>query len=131
MEVLVDTSIWIDYFKTGDYSHELEYLIDENLIVTNDIILAELIPYLKIKKQIKIIKLFHEINKIPLSIYWEEIIEYQVKCLQSGANGIGIPDLIIAQNARQNSCYVYSLDKHFKLLNRVLQVKLYGKQAIG
>ena len=49
MEVLVDTSIWIDYSRGGEDSDNLDYLIDENLIVTNDIILAELIPYLKIK----------------------------------------------------------------------------------
>lgn len=126
MDVLVDTSIWVDYFKAGYNSNDLDYLIDENLLVTNDIILAELIPYLKIKRQTKLIKLLHEINKIPLSIHWEEIIEYQAKCLKDGANGVGIPDLIIAQNAKQNSCEVYSLDKHFRLLSQVLKVKLYG-----
>ncbi|MEJ2426375.1 MAG: PIN domain-containing protein [Candidatus Thiodiazotropha sp.] len=126
MEVLVDTSIWIDYFRGGDSSKDVDYLIDENLIITNDIILAELIPYLKIKKQNKVISLLHEINKVPLSVHWDEIIEYQVKCLKGGANGVGIPDLIIAQNAKQNSCEVYSLDKHFRLLNQVLKVKLYG-----
>jgi predicted nucleic acid-binding protein len=126
MEVLVDTSIWIDYFRGGDSSKDVDYLIDENLIITNDIILAELIPYLKIKKQNKVISLLQEINKVPLSVHWDEIIEYQVKCLKGGANGVGIPDLIIAQNAKQNSCEVYSLDKHFRLLNQVLKVKLYG-----
>ena len=85
MDVLVDTSIWIDYFKGGDNSKDLDFLIDENLIVTNDIILAELIPYLKIKKQLKVIKLLHEVNKVPLTIHWEELIEFQVKCLKSGA----------------------------------------------
>ena len=34
MEVLVDTSIWIDYFKGGDGSTDLGTLIDENLVVT-------------------------------------------------------------------------------------------------
>lgn len=126
MEVLVDTSIWIDYFRGGGNSKDLDFLIDENLIVTNDIILAELIPYLKIKMQMKVIELLHEVNKISLDIHWEEIIEFQVKCLKGGANGVGIPDLIIAQNAKQNNCKVYSLDKHFRLLNQVLKVKLYG-----
>ena len=129
MEVLVDTSIWIDYFRSGDNSKDLDYLIDENLIVTNDIILAELIPYLKIKRQANLIKLLHEINRIPLSIYWEELIEYQVKCLKGGTNGVGIPDLIIAQNAKQNSCKVYSLDKHFRLMKKTLNIKLYGSQG--
>ncbi|MBV1914614.1 MAG: PIN domain-containing protein [Pseudomonadales bacterium] len=129
MEVLVDTSVWIDYFRSGDNSKDLDYLIDENLILTNDIILAELIPYLKIKRQTKVIKLLNEINRTPLSIHWEGLIEYQVKCLRQGANGVGIPDLIIAQNATQNSCKVYSLDKHFRLLNQVLKVELYGSQG--
>ena len=126
MDVLVDTSIWIDYFRAGDNSKDLDYFIDENLIVINDIILAELVPYLKIKKQAKVIKLLHEINRVPLAIDWDEIIEFQVKCLKSGANGVGIPDLVIAQNAKQNSCKIYSLDKHFRLLNQVLKVKLYA-----
>jgi len=125
MEVLVDTSIWIDYFRGGTNSSDLDSLIDENVIVINDIVLAELVPYLKIKKQTKVIKLLHEINRIPMNINWDEIIEFQVKCLKNGANGVGIPDLIIAQNAKENKCKVYSLDKHFRLLNQVLKVKLY------
>lgn len=125
MAILVDSSIWIDYFRSGDKSKDLDFLIDEDLVVTNDIILAELIPYLKIKRQIKVVKLLHKINSIPLDIHWKEIIEFQVKCLKSGANGVGIPDLIIAQNAKQHRCKIYSLDKHFRLLNQVLKVKLY------
>ena len=34
MDVLVDTSIWIDYFRAGDNSEDLNYLIDENVVVT-------------------------------------------------------------------------------------------------
>ncbi len=125
MNVLVDTSIWIDYFRSGNSSSDLDVLIDENLIVTNDIILAELIPVLKLKKQLKVIKLLQEINRIPLQVNWEEIIEFQVKCLRAGTNGIGIPDLIIAQNAKANNCKVYSLDKHFRLLHQIIYIELY------
>lgn len=125
MDVLVDTSVWIDYFRGNGNAKDLDSLIDENLLVINEIILAELIPYLKLKKQTKVINLLNDVNKMPLSIDWNEIIELQVKCLKSGANGVGIPDLIIAQNAGQNCCKVYSLDKHFRLLNQVLKVKLY------
>ena len=129
MEVLVDTSIWIDYFKGGKNSSDLDQLIDENLIVTNDIILAELIPFLKVKKQLKVIKLLQEVNRSSLSINWSEIIDFQTKCLKNGANGVGIPDLIIAQNAKENGYKVYSLDKHFRLLNQVLKVKLHTSRS--
>ncbi len=125
MGVLVDTSIWIDYFKGGDDSTDLSPLIDENLVVTNDIILAELVPYLKIKKQVAVVRLLQEINRLPIQINWDEIVEFQVRCLKAGANGVGIPDLIIAQNAKVNNCKIYSLDKHFRLLKQVINVKLY------
>ena len=125
MGVLVDTSIWIDYFKGGDDSTDLSPLIDENLVVTNDIILAELVPYLRIKKQFAVVKLLQEINRLPMQINWDEIVEFQVRCLKAGSNGVGIPDLIIAQNAKANNCKIYSLDKHFRLLKQVIKVKLY------
>jgi len=125
MDVLVDTSVWIDYFRGGNNSSELERLIDENTVVINDIILAELIPYLKIKRQLKVIKLLQEIKRLPMLIDWEALIDNQVKCLKGGANGIGIPDLVIAQNAKMNNCMIFSLDKHFRLLNRFVNIKLY------
>ena len=125
MVVLVDTSIWVDYFRGGDHSSDLDTLIDENLLVTNDIILAELIPYLKVKKQITVIKLLREISRFPMQINWEELIEYQVSCLKAGASGVGISDLLIAQNAKANNCRIYSLDKHFRLLSQIMKLKLY------
>ena len=129
MSILVDSSIWIDYFRDGNRSSKLDSLIDENLVVTNDIILAELIPFLKIKKQLKVIQLLRELNHLPLQIDWDEIIELQVKCLKNGSNGVGIPDLIIAQNAKLNNCKIYSLDKHFSLISQVSKVRLF--QIIG
>jgi len=124
MRVLVDSSVWIDYFKSGENSASLDMLIDENLIVINDIILAELVPFLRVRKQAKIISLLGVLEKLPLQIEWAEIIEFQVNCLEAGLNGLGIPDLLIAQNARQNQCGLYSLDKHFRLLSQVVQVDL-------
>lgn len=125
MSVLVDTSIWIDYFKSGEYSERLDFLIDENLVVTNDLILTELIPSLRIRNHQKIIKLLQTINTLPLLIDWNQIAEYQFKCLQAGMNGIGIPDLIIVQNAKRHHCPIYALDKHFRLIKDIVGIKLF------
>jgi len=125
MSVLVDTSIWVEYFRTGDNSEKLDFLIDENLIVTNDLILAELIPFLKIQNQRKLINLLLNINRFDLSVNWNQIIEYQYKCLKNGLNGIGIPDLIIAQNAKQYHCEIYSLDNHFQLMKDILNLQVH------
>jgi len=124
MTVLVDSSVWIDYFRSGEKSDKLDYFIDENILVINDLILAELIPFLKIKNQYKIVSLLNAVNKLVLNINWDQIIDYQYKCLKNGISGIGIPDLIIAQNAVQNNCAVYSLDNHFRLMENVINLKL-------
>jgi hypothetical protein len=124
MSVLVDTSIWIEYFRSGNNSEKLDFLIDENLIVINDLILAELVPFLKVRNQRKIVKLLYNINRLELSINWDQIIEFQFKCLKNGLNGIGIPDLIAAQNAKQNRCKIYSLDNHFSLMEDILELQL-------
>ena len=124
MSVLVDTSVWVEYFRSGNNSEKLDFLIDENLIVTNDLILAELIPFLKVRKQRKLTNLLLNINKLNLSISWGQIIEYQYKCLKNGLNGVGIPDLIIAQNAKQNNCEIYSLDNHFRLMKDIFSLKI-------
>ena len=125
MNVLVDSSVWIDYFRSAKNSIELDDLIDNNIIVINEIILAELVPFLKLQNQVEVIELLYEIRPIPLNINWQEIISFQTKCLKTGINGIGIPDLIIAQNALQYGCQIYSLDHHFRLLNQALGIGLF------
>lgn len=124
MSVLVDTSIWIEYLRDGNFSEKLDFFIDENLIVTNDLILAELVPFLKIRNQKKLISLLWRIKRLNLSIDWNEIIEYQYKCLKNGMNGVGIPDLIIAQNAIQNDCELFSRDNHFFLMQDILNLSI-------
>ena len=124
MQVLVDSSVWIDYFGGGGNSDKLDFLIDENILVINDLILAELIPFLKIQNQHKLIDLLNFVERLDLNIDWEQIIDFQHECLRKGINGIGIPDLIIAQNALQNHCKIYSLDQHFELMKKPLGLAL-------
>ena len=121
MRVLIDTSVWIDYFKSGANSNRLDDLLDDNLVVINNVILAELVPFLAIKKQFKVIALLNNITLLSLKADWAEIIRWQTLSLSNGHNGVGIPDLLIAQNSKQQNCKLYSLDKHFHLLNKVIE----------
>ena len=46
--------------------------------------------------------------------------------MKSGSSGIGIPDLLIAQNAIQNQTPIHSIDKHFGyMLNAGIGIKKY------
>jgi hypothetical protein len=120
----VDTSIWVEYLRSGNFSEKLDFFIDENLIVINDLILAELVPFLRILNQKKLITLLRNIRRLDLFIDWNQIIDYQYKCLKSGINGVGIPDLIIAQNAIQNDCEIFSRDNHFFLMEGILNLNM-------
>lgn len=125
MSVLIDSSVWIEYFRNGNNYEKVDFLIDENLVVTNDLILAELTPFLKIRKQNNLIDLLHTIEKSMINIKWDQIIELQYQCLQNGLNGVGIPDLILVQNAMQNVSKIYSLDKHFWGMKGFLELEVF------
>ena len=124
MNILVYGSVWIDYFRSGENSEQLDTYIDQNIIYTNYLILSDIIPHLKLNKQSKHINLLYEINRIPLNIDWNKVIDYQTKCLKNGINKIGIPDLIILDNITQNDIALYTLDKHFSLMLKVIQFKI-------
>jgi predicted nucleic acid-binding protein len=124
MRILVDSSVWIDYFRSGKNSGQLDLFIEQNLICTNDLILTELVPFLKAKKKTRIIHLLNSVTKIPLEINWDTIIKFQTICIEKGINNVGIPDLIILENVIKNDLVLYSLDKHFRLLNKNFKFKL-------
>lgn len=125
-KVLIDSSVWIEYFRGGkniniSYFNEL---LDNNQVCVNDLILSELIPSLLHKKEYDVVDLLKSIHNIPIIIDWGEIIDFQTKNIKSGYNNIGIHDLIIIQNVLQNNIILYSIDKHFKHLQKIYKYKL-------
>jgi predicted nucleic acid-binding protein len=124
VQILIDSSVWIDYFRSGTHTSKLDTYIDQNLVCTNHLILAELIPFLKVKKQFKLIKLLESLTNIALNINWDKIINFQSTCIQKGINKVGIPDLIILDNVIQNDLVLYTLDKHFKQINKHISFRV-------
>ena len=115
-KVLVDSSVWISYFRDVNAHERLDELIENNQICTNDLILAELIPFLHVKKKAVIVDLMLELPKAEVSINWEFIINLQIGNLQNGINKVGIPDLLLVDHVIANNLILYSEDKHFRLM---------------
>ncbi len=124
-DVLVDTSVWVAFFKGDEASKLLFPLLDSNRICTNELILAELIPSLNHRKEFQVVDMLQSIERIELRIVWSQIIEMQTINLKTGLNKVGIPDLIIAQNALQANVSVLSFDKHFQLMKETIGLKTY------
>jgi len=123
--VLVDTSVWINYFAGNEKALRLEKLIDINNLCINDLILTELIPSINHLKEYELKDLLYSIRKIDLAIDWNTLIQLQTINLKNGINKVGIPDLMIAQNAMENEFELFSNDKHFELMAEIHPLRLY------
>jgi len=126
MNILVDSSVWIEYFKGAKKYLFINDLIDRNVICTNDIILTELLPSIMHKKEHKLAELLNCINKYTLNIDWQKIRTIQLLNIKHGNNNIGISDIIIAQNSMQNDLRIVAHDKHFAAMARYIPIKIYG-----
>lgn len=126
MSTLVDSSIWIDYFRGAGQPAVVDLLIEENVVVANDLILAELIPALHLRRQKRLIALLREVKRYPIAIDWDDITSMQIMCMRNGIHGVGIPDLIIAQNAIQHDLHLLASDKHFDLMSKYIPLSLHG-----
>ncbi|MEM9326892.1 MAG: PIN domain-containing protein [Bacteroidota bacterium] len=121
--VLVDSSIWVNYFRSGS-NNFLDQLISEDLVCTNELILTELLPALKDRGYSAVIEGLLALPRPALNIDWDIIRRYQVLNLKHGVNKVGIPDLIILQQVIDAQLSLMSSDKHFKLMNKYLQFEL-------
>jgi predicted nucleic acid-binding protein len=127
-QILVDSSVWIGYFRGIDEAKKLNILLDSNAICINELILSEIIPSLVMRKENELINILSSIEKMRLDIDWVGIRQMQVINLKNGLNRVGIPDLIIAQNAIQNKVELYSFDKHFELMIKGIGLKTYKEK---
>ncbi len=126
--VLVDSSVWIEYFRGNEQTLALNKLIDLNNICVNDLILAELLPSINHKKENILKDLLLTVTEIPLNINWNTIIYMQTQNLKNGINNICIGDLIIAQNVIDNNLELFTLDRHFELMSKLHGFSLFCSQ---
>jgi predicted nucleic acid-binding protein len=125
--VLVDTSVWISYFRANAFVDPLSDLIDSNRIVTNDLILAELIPSIVKHREKRLHELLLSVKKVEVSIDWSNISAMQTANLRRGNNNVGIPDLIIVENAIDNHLLLFENDKHFRMMKDMFGLELFDR----
>lgn len=123
--ILVDTSVWVDYFREGKHAETLDRLILQDLVCTNEIILTELIPALLHRKQGGVIEALKALPCVSYSVFWEGIRLLQKLNLQNSINKVGLPDLMIVQHCIGSDLELWSLDKHFQLMGGNVALKLF------
>jgi len=126
-KVLVDTSAWIEFFRKKEpyYSTILE-LVDNDLVCCIGIILAELLQGAKSDKELDTLKEFlHVFDFLPESVKsWEKAGELSYTFKQKG-KPLGLSDCYLAVLTRSNNVQLLTLDKHFDILKKEVDLKLY------
>jgi hypothetical protein len=129
-KILVDTSVWIEFFKKKEpYYRIVSELIDNDRIYCIGIVLAELLQGAKSSKELNTLKEFLYIfDFLPESEkLWEMAGELSFKLR---GKGISLADCYIAVMANTYDVEVLSLDKHFSTIKKELELKLYSSKII-
>ncbi|MFW5980582.1 MAG: PIN domain-containing protein [Halanaerobiaceae bacterium] len=124
--IIVDTSIWIDYFK---YEKNVEFiengLMNEKIFVVGPVV-SELLQGVKTEKEYnKLINCIEAIPFIDTSFKdWKKAGTISYKLRRRGLT-IPLTDIIISAIALNNQVFIYSKDEHFK---KVPEVNLYSPE---
>ncbi|GBR77049.1 putative PIN domain protein [Candidatus Termititenax persephonae] len=125
MRYLVDSCVWIDFFNHKKHFKIITKLLFNNLAVVNEAILAEILPLANLRQERELVECLDGVDCLPLQIDWPEVENIQLRCLKMGMNKLGLLDIVIAQNAKQNNLTMFSVDKHLRCLCKLLGIKLY------
>ena len=124
--VLIDTSIWIDYFRgKEEVCKKVNELIDSGEICSLGLVMAELIQGAKTEKEIRVIKdmaaVFPRLMETANS--WENTGMLSFRLKKAGRH-VGLADCYIATIAKENNAIVYTLDEHFKEMQNYIDIVL-------
>ena len=76
-----------------------------------------------LNKEEELIECLYGIELLELDINWDEIIEIQHNCMKKEINKLGLLDIVIVQNARQNNVGVFTINRHMILLCNLIGIE--------
>jgi predicted nucleic acid-binding protein len=126
-KILVDTSIWVEYFKNNKkYVPVIEKNLNlENILITGPII-SELLHGVKGSKGYQMLS--SSISAVPyIECIYEDWMETGKVLYMLREKGVSIPltDVLIATIAIRGKALVLTQDRHFKYISNITELKLY------
>jgi len=123
--VLIDSSVWIDFFKGNEKVAFISDILLADFACTNEVVLTELLPSMRVKKEENLIKLMKQVRKFDMEIDWPQLRNIQSINLQNGNNKVPLTDIMIAQNCIQNDLKLLTTDKHFMKMAEYLPLQFF------
>lgn len=125
--VLIDTSVWITYFKDRDnqFCEKVDEILTYSHVYVPMVVIAELFQGAKSEKEIQVIEefieAFHVIDQTEDT--WLKAGRLSFALKKKGIT-INLIDCYIAVLASENNCKLFSLDEHFKSIKRFFDLQL-------
>ena len=125
--VLIDTSVWIDYFrnKTPHLSEKVDKILAMDEVFVPKIVIAELIQGAKSEKEISVIEdffnAFHIIDQEDGTWLNAGRLAYNLK---KKGKPLNLTDCYISVISQENKCKIFTLDKHFKDIQKTINIQL-------
>lgn len=126
-QVLIDTSVWIKYFrdKSTNLSKKVDEIFPKQEVYVPKIVIADLIQGSKSDREISIIEQFVDAFNIidQKEDTWIRAGKLSFSLRKKGRT-VNLTDCYIAAIAEENDCQIFSLDEHFKDIQKALNVHL-------
>jgi predicted nucleic acid-binding protein len=125
--ILVDTSIWIRYFKdkSDSFSGKVDDILSKQEVYVPKIVIAELIQGSRSEREVSIIEEF--VNAFNIIDQKEDTWIKAGKLsftLKKKGRTVNLTDCYIAVTAQEHGCQIFSLDEHFKEIQKALNIQL-------
>lgn len=126
--VLIDTSIWIDYFRKEPRAHEeVERLIDASRVRVARMIVAELIQGAKTDREIAVVTQLPDLFAVlhESATTWERAGHVSHRLKRQGKT-VGLGDCYLAALAEEHAAALYTKDKDFQVIKTVIDLVLFA-----
>ncbi len=125
--VLIDTSVWIDYFRERDkrLCEKVDELLSLSEVFVPKVVIAELTQGAVSEKEIAVIEEFVEAFNVidQEESTWAKAGRLSFSMKRKGIT-VNLVDCYIAVMAHENNCRIFSLDTHFKDIKKFLNIEL-------
>lgn len=126
VSVVVDTSIWVEYFR-GSGASELDGLLADGLVLLAPVVAAELLSApltRRERREVVDIMAGLPLHPTPLA-HWCAVGELRARLMQAGLS-VSTPDAHVAQCAIDTRAALWSKDAIFRRLAGKVALNLFG-----
>ena len=125
--VLIDTSVWIEYFrdKSTNLSKRVDEILSKQEVYVPKFVIAELIQGSKSDREISTIEQFVDAFNVidHKEDTWVRAGKLSFNLRKKGRT-VNLTDCYVAVIAQEYDCQIFSLDEHFKDIQKALNVQL-------